>query len=385
MLFKKKEKVKNEKLDIKNVNQSVSLLKTILRIFIVLLIIVGIFVVIKILKELHVKENLLMILKIILPLFIGFFIAWLFDPFVTFLQKKGIRRTIGTLITYVLLIGAIALILGTLIPTLGNQINDFVKIVPKVFDDVKLWIEGIFDNFDKGNNIDINSIKENLFNQIETFASDLTSSLPEQAFNFIKALVSGIGNFLVGLVIGFFLLINFDNVSDSIITFFPKKAQNDVRDIFNEINTAFRRFINGAIADSTLVFVVSSIAFVITGLKAPLLFGLFCGITNIIPYAGPYIGGAPAVIVGFSQSTSIGIAVLISLIIIQTLEGNFIQPLIMSKSAKLHPVTVIIGLLVFGHFFGIIGMAISTPVIGACKALFLFFDEKYQILNYNKE
>ena len=134
-----------------------------------------------------------------------------------------------------------------------------------------------------------------------------------------------------------------------------------------------------------MVFVISSICFAIAGLKAPLLFGLFCGITNVIPYAGPYIGGAPAVIVALSQSPKIGIVVLISIIVIQTLEGNLIQPLIMSKSARLHPVTVIIGLLVFGHFFGIIGMAISTPVIGACKALFLFFDEKYNILNYEKQ
>ena len=385
MLFNKKEKGKNEKLDINNINQSVSLLKTILKIFMVLLIIVGVFVIIKIFKELHIKQNLLMILKILLPLFIGFFIAWLFDPFVTKLQKRGIRRTLGATITYLLLIGAIALILGTLIPTLGNQINDFVKILPQVFDNVKLWIEGIFDKLDGTENIDVESIKSNIFNQIETFASDLTSSLPELTFNLIKSFVSGVGNFLVGLVIGFFLLINFDNVGESIITLFPKKAQKNTRDIFNEINTAFRRFINGALADSTLVFVVSSIAFMISGLKAPLLFGLFCGITNIIPYAGPYIGGAPAVIVAFSQSTSIGIAVLVSLIIIQTLEGNFVQPLIMSKSARLHPVTVIIGLLVFGHFFGIIGMALSTPVIGACKALFIFFDEKYHLLDYTKE
>lgn len=385
MIFKKKDKEKNEQLDINNINQSVSLLKTILKIFTVLLIIVSVFVVIKIFKELHVKQNILMILKILSPLFIGFFIAWLFDPFVTKLQKKGIRRSLGAIITYILLIGAIALILGTLIPTLGNQINDFVKILPEVFDNVKLWIEGIFDKFEDTPNIDVDSIKSNIFSQIESFGTDLTSSLPELTFNFIKSLVSGAVNFLVGLVIGFFLLINFDNAGESIITLFPKKVQENTRDIFNEINTAFRRFINGALADSTLVFVVSSIAFMIAGLKAPLLFGLFCGITNVIPYAGPYIGGAPAVIVAFSQSTSIGIAVLISLIIIQTLEGNFIQPLIMSKSARLHPVTVIIGLLVFGHFFGIIGMAISTPVIGACKALFLFFDDKYQILNYNKE
>lgn len=384
MLFKKDKKRTNEKLDVANINESVSLLKTILKIFTVLLVIVGIFVIIKILKELHVAEIFVRLLKIMLPLFIGFFIAWLFDPFVSFLQKKGIRRTVGTLLTYIIFLSIICIIIGSIIPTLGSQINDFVKMIPQVFDNVKMWVNGLFERFNSIDNINMDTIKANLFNQIESFGADLTASLPELTFNLLKSIFAGIGNFIVGLVIGFFLLINFDNVSDSVITLFPKKMQKDVRDIFNEINTAFRRFINGALADSTLVFVVSSIAFAIAGLKAPLLFGLFCGITNIIPYAGPYIGGAPAVIVAFSQSTSVGIFVLIALIIIQTLEGNFIQPLIMSKSARLHPVTVIIGLLIFGHFFGIIGMAISTPVIGACKALFLFFDEKYHILDYNK-
>ena len=242
-------------------------------------------------------------------------------------------------------------------------------MLPTVFDNIKLWIEGILDKLDGAENIDVESIKTNVFNQVESFANELTTSLPELTFNIIKSLVSGTLNFLVGLVIGFFLLINFDSANESVINLFPKKAQKNVRDIFGEINTAFRRFINGALADSTLVFVVSSIAFMICGLKAPLLFGLFCGITNIIPYAGPYIGGAPAVIVAFSQSPSIGIAVLIALVIIQTLEGNFIQPLIMSKSARLNPVTVIIGLLVFGHFFGIIGMLLSTPIIGVVKVI----------------
>ncbi len=384
-MFLKKDSKKSEKLDIANINQSIILLKNILKIFTILLVIVGIFVSIKILKELHVAENIITILNIMLPLFIGFFIAWLFDPIVTKLQNKGVRRTIGTLLVYVLFIGALGLIVGSIIPTLGDQINDFVKIIPQVFDNLKMWIESIFARFDNVENIDVETIKDNLFNQIETFGTDLTSSLPSLTINVIKSIFSGIGKFIVGLIIGFFLLINFDNVSDSIITLFPHKIQNDVRDIMNEINTTFRRFINGALADATLVFIVSSICFAVAGLKAPLLFGLFCGLTNIIPYAGPYIGGAPAVVVAFSQSTSIGFIVLVSIIIIQALEGNLVQPLIMSKSAKLHPVTVIIGLLLFGHFFGIIGMALSTPVIGATKALIIFLDEKYNILNYNKE
>ncbi len=105
----------------------------------------------------------------------------------------------------------------------------------------------------------------------------------------------------------------------------------------------------------------------------------------MIPYAGPYIGGIPAVIVGFSQSPTVGILTLITIVIIQFLEGNFIQPLVMSKTTKLHPVTIMIGLLVFGHFWGIIGMFVSTPIIAVLKAIFTYFDDKYDIIKIKNE
>ena len=155
--------------------------------------------------------------------------------------------------------------------------------------------------------------------------------------------------------------------------------------LLKSINRTCRDFVTGALLDCTLVFVISSIAFLIVGLKAPLLFGLFCGITNVIPYAGPYIGGAPAVIVGFSISPTVGIFTLIVIIVIQALEGNLLQPLIISKTTKLHPVTIMLGLLLFGHYFGILGMVVSTPLIGAIKAVFIFFNDKYQLFDLKKE
>ena len=141
--------------------------------------------------------------------------------------------------------------------------------------------------------------------------------------------------------------------------------------------------ISGALIDSTLVFIISALCLWMVGLKAPLLFGLFCGITNVIPYAGPYIGGAPAVIVGFSQGMTTGLLTLLVIAIIQFIEGNFFQPVIMSKTTKLHPVTIMLGLLVFGYFWGIIGMVISTPIIAALKALFIYFENKYNFLNFD--
>ena len=110
------------------------------------------------------------------------------------------------------------------------------------------------------------------------------------------------------------------------------------------------------------------IGFTIADLKAAALFAFFCGITNIIPYIGPYIGAVPAAIVAFSQSTGIGIAVLIVILIIQGLEGNLLQPIVMSRTMKLSPVTVIVSLLIFGYFWGVFGMILSSPIVATLKA-----------------
>ena len=186
------------------------------------------------------------------------------------------------------------------------------------------------------------------------------------------------------MIIGFYLLVGFDNANELMITWLPKRMQNDARDLLNEVNTSFRRFIKGAFYDCSLVFVVTSIGFMLVGLKGALLFGLFCGITNVIPYAGPYIGGIPAVIVGFSQGPLTGLLTLLVIFVVQFLEGNLLQPVIMSKTTKLHPVTIMVGLLIFGHFFGIVGMVLSTPIIAAIKIIIIYFIEKYELLNYQK-
>ncbi len=381
-MFQKKEKT-NEKIDYHKLNHVISTSEKILRIVYVLLIILAIYILTMLFKELKLKNTIIILLKTISPLFIGFFIAWLFDPFVKWLKKKGIRRGYGTIITYVLLVGGLAIVIGSIIPVLASQINDFAKTLPSIVETVKGWIDTGFNQLSHFEGFDALAVKEDLFQKIEDFGVGLTKDLPEMIVTFISSFFSGAGSFVVGLIIGFYLLMSFDNASDVLITLLPRKMQNDTRDLFNEVNTSLRRFVQGAVIDCTLIFVITSLGLWIVGLKAPLLFGLFCGITNVIPFAGPYIGGAPAVIVGFSQGPMTGILTLIVIAVIQFIEGNFLQPLIMSKTTKLHPVTIIIGLLVFGYFFGIIGMAISTPIIAVCKSIFMFFDEKYGILNYN--
>lgn len=379
-MFNKKEK----EIDKKNLNDVISLSKKILKIMYGLFIIITIYVVLRLFKELNIKATLLIILKILTPLFIGVVIAWLFNPFVKKLKKKGLKRSIGAAIAYVIFIAILAVVIGSIIPILIEQINDFAKSLPSIFDSIKNWVNDIFNQLNNIEGFDSISMKEEVFKKIEEIGIGITSSLPELLINGVKSFFSGIGTFIIGLIIGFYLLVGFDNANELLITWLPKQIQNDARDLANEVNTSFRRFIKGAFYDCSLVFVVTFIGFLLVGLKGAILFGLFCGITNIIPYAGPYIGGVPAVIVGFSQGPITGLLTLLVIIIVQFLEGNLLQPVIMSKTTKLHPVTIMVGLLIFGHFFGIVGMVLSTPLIAAIKIIGIYFIEKFELLNYQK-
>ena len=369
-------------LDIKKVNEVTDLASKVLKVFYLLLIAATIYVVIRLFKETHVLDFVFKILEICLPLFIGILIAWLFDPFIKWLESKQIRRTLGAIITYFIIFIVIFLVLVTLIPLLVDQVREFAKIIPDVFGTVKGWVTDLFNTLDNSEVIDFGKMKEEMFTSLEGFATNITTTLPQNIIGFITGLFSGFGVFVLGLIIGFFLIINFDS-SSKLFNFVPRKFRETTIELLDDVNGSLRNYVKGAILDCTLIFVISSIAFWLIGLKAPMLFGLFCGLTNIIPYAGPYIGGAPAVIVGLTQSPTIGILVFIAIFVIQFLEGNFLQPIIMSKTTKLHPVTIMLGLLVFGYFFGIVGMLISTPVIAALKTVFKFYDNKYGIIDKN--
>ena len=377
-------KTNNNELDYRTINEVAKLSKSILSIGVILTIILAIYVFTLIFKEWKIGSYVLAILSILSPLIIGVVIAWLFDPIVSWFKKKGLKRMIGTIITYLIFFSIIALVLGTLIPLLSTQINELVKIVPSIVSSVKNWTDNIFNRLGNIDGFDAVAFQAKLFEQLNVFSDKITNDLPSITVSTVKALFSGLGTFVIGLIIGFFLLVSCENVTETLLAYLPKRYRHDTKGLIYEINNSLRRFVKGALFDSTIIFVISSLGLWLVGLKAPMLFGLFCGLTNIIPYAGPYIGGAPAVIVGFSQSPTIGLLVLGVIVVIQFIEGNFFQPIIMSKSTKLHPVTIISGLLLFGHFWGIIGMFISTPIIGVIKSVFIYFDEKYEFFNYEK-
>ena len=377
-MFKKN---KLDGLDTKKINEVASLSARVLKVIYLLLAFLVIYIVIRLFKETQILEFIGTIIKILVPLIIGLVVAWLFEPFVSFLEKKHIKRVFGTIITYIILFVIVALVMSALIPLLAGQIMDFAKAAPDIFNSIKGWFLNIFDYLKTLDYIDANELKNQFFDKFEDIAVGISSALPNTLINFVSSLFSGIGTFAIGLIIGFLLMVNFRGMK-SILKLLPAKYRETGIELTSEVNDSLRSYVTGALIDCGAVFVLTSIGFWIVGLVAPVLFGFFCGLTNIIPYIGPYIGGAPAVIVGLTQSPTIGILTLIIVVVIQFLEGNLLQPFIMSKTTKLNAIVIMLGLLVFGYFFGIIGMLLSTPILAAIKTIFQFFNKKYGLLDY---
>jgi predicted PurR-regulated permease PerM len=375
----------NEKVDTKSLNEVIKLGSKILKILYVLLVIVGIYSITLIFKEWQILPFLLLIIKILSPFFIGIIIAWLLDPCVKFLHRRGISRVVGTALVYIVMLLILYLVITTIFPLLLGQVNDFITILPNIFGSITDWLNGFVNRFSDLSFIDIETFKADLVLSVNNFVSSLTTDIPMTVIGFIKAMFSTIGIVAVGLMIGFYLLFDFDNVGKVLMSMIPKAFRKDALALFTNANDSVFNYIKGTFLVSTLVFILSSVVFTITGLQAPLLFGLICGITNVIPYIGPYLGAFPAVLVAFTQDIATGIVVLVAVVIIQFIEGNFIQPLVMSKTMKLHPVTILIGLLLFGYFFGIVGMIIATPLIAVIKSVLLFAEQKFEILRFKEE
>ena len=365
-------KNKDNELDIRSINQFFRVSNNLLKLGFVLIIILGVLLGTYLIKEWKILNIIGTILSIVSPVFIGFIIAWLLDPLATKLSSK-MPRVLACILTYLIVFGGIILLLVLVVPTFSSGMSDIASAVPEIVDNAQEFVSDTLENF--GNSKQVEEYKATILERIEDVGSNVASQLPNSLWNFGKGLISVSTSIILGLMIGFYLLFDFRKFQGHLLSLLPHSWHEGAKDLISRINGKLRNYVQGVFLVMLLVFVTQSIGFSLAGLKAPMLFALFCAITDVIPYIGPWIGGAPAVIVGFTISPSVGIFCLISVLVCQLLENNFYQPLIMGKTMKLHPVTIMIGLLLFNYFFGMIGMIVATPLIATLKIIIEFIME----------
>lgn len=364
-------------IDVESLNAVIVLSKKILKVLYVTIILLSILLGIVLLSKLHATKIILGVLGVAAPLFIGFVIAWLLNPLVIHLSKNNINRSLASVFVFSMFLVIVFLIFKFMIPMLYEQIYDFINMLPKLFTITTDFATNIFKKLSL-TGFDFSGVEGKVYDSIQKVGVDLTKSLPAKIIGGVTVVVSKVGTLILGVIVGFYLLIDFNNVS-KIFNIVPNKHKKMIKKLAHDLDDTCKDFVQGTLLISLIVAIITSILFAIAGLPSPMLFGIICGITNIIPYIGPWVGGAIAAIVGFTVSPLVGIFAIVIAFISQQIDGFFLQPLIMGKTMKLHPVTIMIGLLVFGYLFGIIGMLVATPVIACLKVIILFINDKYQI------
>ena len=368
---------KKKELDVENLNSILALGSKILKVLFVVTILSCILIAAVLFDKFHVFRTILNILGVAAPFFIGFVVAWLLNPAVTYLNKKGVKRGLGSVFVFVMFLVILFLIIKFMIPMLYKQINEFIDILPSLVLQVTNFIHESFTKLNS-TGFDFNTVETKIYDTLESFGTDLTTKLPGIIIGGVSSVISSIWSVILGFIVGFYLLIDFDGMK-KIFNIMPKKHKNTMRKLARDLDETCKDFVQGTLLISFIVFLITSILFAIVGMPSPMLFGLICGVTNIIPYIGPWVGGAIAAIVGFTVSPLVGILTIVICFISQQIDGIILQPIIMGKTMKLHPVTIMIGLLVFGYFFGVLGMIIATPCIACMKVIIMYIESKYRI------
>ena len=368
-------KNKKDRIDYEHLNSAIFVGEKLLKlIFIAMLLYIATYIN----KEWRILSMLFTFLKIMIPFFIGLALAWLFNPIVDYLQKKKVKRVIGTSLVFVLFVGILFLVFQLVLPTLYHQLNDIISGAPQMFTKSMASIDNFLFNIAETYEINYDQLHYNVYNVLGNVVNSITVDLPNIFVRAIGALINGSIQFILGLFVGFYLLIDFDSAKIQLSKIIPKKNKKKTTKLLSDLDVQLKKYVQGTMFVLIILFICQTVAFTIAGLPAPLVFGLICAVTNVIPYVGPYIGGIPATAVGFTISPQVGVATLIAVVICQLIESNFLTPVVMSKTMKLHPVVIIFGLLVFGHFFGIIGMLFATPIISASKIIYEYIKDLYQ-------
>lgn len=301
------------------------------------------------------------IIQSLVPVFIAIFSSFLLEPLIGFFLKKGIKRKYSVLLVYSLLIVFIIMLLYFSVPAFIDQINVFISNIPDLLNIATNFI----------NKLGI-SVETSKFSGI----NDILINISKKLIGYISSSFSLLFNIILGISGAIFLSFDFPSFRNGVKKYIPSRIKNPVVYYFQNFLPFVHKYFVAMLIDSLLIFIISVIGFSIIGIDYALVISLFISITNLIPVIGPYIGGIPAAIVGFSVSSTLGISSIIVVFMVQIIESNIIQPLILKNAIKLHPLEGIFGISLFGALFGVIGMILSPVLVVAIKLLFLPYKEK---------
>ena len=336
--------------------------------------------------------------NVLKPIVYGVVIAYLLSPVEKFFEYsflpeicKGklspkVARYISIALAYLALTVAFVLILYVAVPQLVASIDTIIASLPTYFN----YLYKVFSDFLNSNpgsflakNFDLSSIEfQSVLNEFQY----MLQSSYDAVKSTVTALFEFMFNLILGVAISIYLLCDrekyFSQIKKVFYAFFDTKKVDrfcmscyDAKEIFNN-------FMYSKLIGCLIVGIICYIAVLIMGVNNALLISFIIGVTNFIPYFGPLIGTVPCVILIFFDSTTgtpnptMAIIFIVFILILQQIEGNVIGPKIQGKSVGISSFWVLISVIVFGEFFGVVGMLISVPIFAVIISMFRVFVNK---------
>lgn len=313
------------------------------------------------------------VFRIILPFLISFSIAYVFNPFVCYLEKYLKKRGYAVTITLVLLFTFLYIFISYLVPFIMKESKDFFNNYDIITSSIEKRINEFCERF-SFLPTDYQPSFDNIKAIIRTYVEKAQLG-PELIINKLLDYISVI--VIIPMTLLYFLL-DFEKIKLRI----KKRIKNNrLLDYLTDLDYSFTKFIRTSLIIMIMLIFLSTACFLIVKLDYPLLFGLIIGITNIIPYIGPYLGGILPVCYALIDSDSKALVILIIIIFIQVLESEIISPYLHSKDNNLHPILVIFGLVFFGKLLGIMGMILSIPLMSMIRITHKYYPIKFILKN----
>lgn len=309
-----------------------------------------------------VINQIKIISSIFTPIIIGFIMAYLFNFLLVFFEskfiksinvQKGTRRFLALILTYLSILLLFLLFLQFILPQLFSSIVGLVNEIPGQAKEISNMLIDLSKNLKFSN--DINNIIMEKFNDLTNYIITFASNLIPKIGNLTKIIFSRISNIILGLIISIYILIDketFGAQSRKIISaILPEKGRSKTIELFSRANTIFGNFLSGKILDSFIVGVITFIVLTLFKMPYTILVSFIIGVSNIIPFFGPFIGAIPAFFIILFISTNKAFLFLIIIFVIQQIDGNIIGPKILGSSLGISPFWILVSLLISGKIF----------------------------------
>ncbi|MEX2395151.1 MAG: AI-2E family transporter [Actinomycetota bacterium] len=302
------------------------------------------------------------------PVVVALVSIYTLNPLVTRLEGFGIRRIFGGCLTYLLLVGVAALALVLLIPVLIDQGQALARDLPQTVDRFGDFANSVGENIQQRFGADVN------FRDWIGGRSDFVADLVGNIGLFITGAAQTIALIVIGLVVGFYLLIDLPRLQRSSLRLVPPDRREEMRELSGAVGSAMGGFFRGQLLVAFIVGVMSSLGLWLIGLPYWAVVGAIAGFFNIVPLIGPFVGAVPAVLIALALKPPITVLwVAVVLTIVQQIDNHFISPNVMRWSVSLHPVTVMFSLTVGAALAGFFGMLVAVPIAASLKVVAAHF------------